>query len=90
MTAIPVGVTWSNPLPVTGSDWWVNIYGPDGRHEAHRLARARPGTSPTFDAVVDRSTFPTGPVSIALSLGNAADVPTASSIVSNLATVHLP
>jgi hypothetical protein len=90
MTAIPFGVTWSNPLPVTGSDWWVNIYGSDGRHEAHRLARARPGKSESFEAVVDRATFPTGTVSIALSLGDEADTPTAPSVVSNLVTVQLP
>lgn len=90
MTAIPVGVTWSNPLPVTGSDWWVNIYGPDGRHEAHRLAWSRPGQSETFEAVVDRAKFPRGPVSVALSLGKAAETPTTPGVVSNLATLQLP
>ena len=40
--------------------------------------------------VVNRSTFPAGPVSVALSLGTAAEAPTAANVVSNVATLNLP
>lgn len=90
MTVIPVDVRWESPLPVAGSDWWVNIYGPDGRHDSHRLTRAQPGRSAAFDVVLDRTEFAAGPVSVALSLGTPAETPSAPNVVSNLATINIP
>jgi hypothetical protein len=80
---VPVAVRWSAPLPVEGSEWWVNIYQPCG-HTVHRLVGGKPDASGRVLVVIDRSRLPMdAPTMAALSLGAAAPSLTDPRIVSN-------
>jgi hypothetical protein len=82
---VPLRVRWASPLPVDGSEWYVNIYGPGGAHFAHALAERRPSPSRKLVALIDRARIPAGaPVSVALSLGAPAPTPQDPRIVSNV------
>ncbi|MHC5540156.1 SUMF1/EgtB/PvdO family nonheme iron enzyme, partial [Singulisphaera rosea] len=91
ISRIPVEVRWANPLPVDGSEWWVNIYLPGGGHEAHRLLEPRPDRSGQVMVAVDLArSSPSGSspdkrISVALSLGGASSTPSDPRIVSNVA-----
>jgi hypothetical protein len=92
--AVPVQVHWIDPLPVSGSEWWVNVFLPGGPHFAHRLVETPPGRSGRLTVMVDRSAMNAAglaadaPVSVALSLGAEAAAPTDPRIVSNVATLR--
>ena len=88
-TILPVA--WLDPLPVSGSMWWVNVYFPGGRHVAHRLVQAEPGRSKRLIVRVegrdwgsDESGFP----AVALSLGAPAPRADDPRIVSDVATTR--
>lgn len=91
---VPVGVRFADPLPVQGSDWWVNVYAGEGRHFAHRMIEARPGGSRTLTVAIDAATMRgfglqvDAPVSAALSLGGPAASPDDARIVSNVAPIR--
>jgi hypothetical protein len=94
---VPVTVRWANPLPVSGSEWWVNIYLPGGGHLAQVLnSGAGPGQARAIDVLLERQALraanvPRGSaVSVALSLGAAAPTATDPSIVSNLVSLRMP
>ena len=82
---------WSNPLPVAGSEWYVNVYTPDGGHLAHALVELRPGAR-TVAVLVDRSRVPTPgtSLSVALSLGAPAPYQGDPRVVSNVASIVTP
>jgi hypothetical protein len=94
---VPVSVRWSDPLPVRGSEWWVNVYphgAQDGAgHYAYKLVEKEPNESGRMDLLIDRGKMiaagvPLGaPVAVALSLGTAAPNPTEPQIVSNVVQI---
>jgi len=92
----PVAVRWSDPLPVSGSDWWVNVYLPGGGHLAHKLVEVEPGRSPRVVVTIDRERLAAAgltdeaPLAVALSLGAPASSPADPRLVSNLAQVRPP
>jgi hypothetical protein len=92
---VPISVRWLDPLPVSGSEWWVNIYLPGGGHLAHKLVEGEPGRSRKATAVIDLSqAFTFGPpgdpaVSVALSLGAPSPIPGGPTTASNTAVVRL-
>lgn len=91
---IPLEVRWANPLPVSGSEWWVNIYLPGGGHQSHRLSSTEPDASRRFTALVERArnsasgNAAEASVSVAISLGGEAAGPTDPRIVSNVVPVR--
>jgi len=90
---IPVAVRWFDPLPVVGSDWWVNIYLPSGEHLAHKLTESEAGRSPKALVSVDRSRLAANNLadstqfSVAISLGQPAPTTSDPRIVSNILAV---
>ncbi|WP_435006835.1 formylglycine-generating enzyme family protein [Tundrisphaera lichenicola] len=91
---IPLSVRWFDPLPVAGSEWWVNINLPGGGHLAHKLAEVRPGRSRVVKAVIDLARVSVGladgpSVVVYLSLGAAAGTPQAPDVVSNPTVIRL-
>ena len=52
---VPLAVHWLDPLPVAGSEWWVNIYLPGGGHLAHKLDPGEPGRANKTLVLIDRS-----------------------------------
>lgn len=91
---VTVSVNWAAELPVSGSEYFVNAFLPDGQVVATILPELRPGPD-------GRSTFPLplhrlraagvaegGPVTVALSLGAPAQSQTDPRIVSNLEWVR--
>jgi hypothetical protein len=95
---IPVSVRWGDPLPVHGSQWWVNVY-PRGAldmcgHYAYKLVEIEPNESGRFDLLIERSKMVAAgvpvdaPVAVALSLGCPAPVPTDPQVVSNVALIE--
>ncbi|HEX8200537.1 MAG TPA: SUMF1/EgtB/PvdO family nonheme iron enzyme [Isosphaeraceae bacterium] len=89
--AVPVPVRWASPLPVAGTEWYVNVYTPDGGHLAHALVEPRPGTR-AVTVLVDRARVPTPgtPLLVALSLGAPAPVSGDPRVVSNVAPIATP
>lgn len=91
---VPLEVRWSNPLPVSGSEWWVNVYLPSGGHMAHRLASTEPDRSRRVKVLIDRSRMSAAglaadaPVSVGLSLGGEATNPADPRVVSNVIPVR--
>ena len=91
---VPVEVRWFDPLPVRGSDWWVNVFLPGGGHSAHRMVPTEPDRSNRVPVLIDRRQMEAAglpvnaPVTIALSLGTEAASPGDPRIVSNIATLR--
>ncbi|MFO0960718.1 MAG: SUMF1/EgtB/PvdO family nonheme iron enzyme [Isosphaeraceae bacterium] len=91
---VHVGVQWADDLPVTGSEWYVNVFLPDGRVASHKL----PEIKPRIDG---RSTFVVplgearsaglpdgGPAPIALSLGAPATSQSDPRVVSDVKSIR--
>jgi hypothetical protein len=91
---VPITVRWSNPLPVDGSQWWVNVYLPGGSSFGHRLVEPKPGGSERLIVLIDQSAMAAAglpanaPVSVALSLGDKAANPADPHVVSNVAPIR--
>jgi hypothetical protein len=91
---VPIQVRWINPLPVSGSEWWVNVYLPGGSSFSHRLLEEKPGTSQRLIVLIDRAKMTAAglpanaPVSVAVSLGGQAATPADPHVVSNVATLN--
>lgn len=85
---VALPVEWSDPLPVAGSAWWVNLYPPGRAAVSHRLIEVQPGRSNRvlvrFEGVTGLDGVGPAP-SVALSLGAPAPSPDDPRIVSNLA-----
>ncbi len=87
---VPVLVRWTSPLPVEGSNWYVNVFRPGGGSTSHKL-NSRPGNGRAIIAHVPIGSVRAregGPVSVALSLGAPATSPGDPKIVSNLAEIR--
>jgi hypothetical protein len=95
---VPVAVQWGDPLPVRGSEWYVNVY-PHGAkdgcgHYAYKLVEIEPNDTGRFDLLIERGKMVAAgvpvdsDVAVALSLGNPAPNPTDPQVVSNVAVVH--
>jgi hypothetical protein len=90
---VPVAVRWADPLPVRGSEWWVNVEFPGGR-ESHRLLEGEPDASGRITAVVDRARIPgairgaEATMNVSLSLGGPATSADDPRVVSNVAPVQ--
>ncbi len=95
---VPVSVRWGDPLPVRGSEWYVNVY-PNGDagckgHYAYKLVEIEPDSTGRMDVLIERGKMiaagvpPDAPVSVALSLGAAAPTSTDPRIVSNVALIR--
>jgi hypothetical protein len=95
---VPVAVQWGDPLPVRGSEWWVNVY-PHGEHNggghyAYKLVEIEPNDTGRFDLLIDRGKMIAAgvpvdsPVAVALSLGAPAPNSTDPQVVSNVAEVR--
>jgi hypothetical protein len=84
---VAVPVRWVDPLPVEGSDWYVNL-NVGGTASSHRLVESRPGTR-GVTLLLDRQSLASTPsgntVDIAawLSLGAPAAGPDEPTVVSN-------
>jgi hypothetical protein len=94
---VPLAVRWANPLAVSGSEWWVNVYLPGGGHLSHVLdTRPGPGQARAIDVLLERSQLraaslpPGSAVSVALSLGAAAPSPADARVVSNVVSLRTP
>ncbi len=91
---IPLAVHWLDPLPVTGTSWWINIYLPGGGHLASKLDPGEPGRASKLLVRVDRSKLQRlgladdSSMSVALSIGSAQPTPDEARIVSNLFEVR--
>ncbi len=91
---VPIAARWFDPLPVSGSNWWVNVYLPGGGHVAHKLVEVEPGRSTRLMVTIDREQLAAAgltdgsPFSVALSLGGPASTPTDPRVVSNLTPVR--
>jgi hypothetical protein len=87
---IPLAVRWADPLPVRGSEWWVNIYPASGGHLAHKLVEIEPNDTRRLVVLIDRALMTglgqpaDGPASVALSLGGQALTIGDPRIVSNI------
>ena len=86
---IPVTVRWLDPLPVTGTSWWVNLYLPGGGHQATKIDPALPGKASKLVVRIDREKLAaqgladTSPVRVALSIGSPAPTSSEFRVVSN-------
>lgn len=89
---IPVAVRWASPLPVQGSEWWVNVFSTDGGHFAHVLIEPRPGASRTVAVLLDRASVPAAgtPLTVVLSLGAPASSLSDPRVVSNFVSIQAP
>ena len=91
---VPLAVKWLDPLPVLGSEWWVNVYLPGGGHFAHKLDQGEPGRASKTVVRIDRAKLAAlglkddSPVKVALSLGSPAVTPDENRVVSNVADVR--
>jgi hypothetical protein len=94
--AVPVAAHWSNPLPVSGSEWWVNVYLPGGGHTSHLLPEPRRGTARRIEILLDRAQLGAAnlrsraPLSVAVSFGAAAPSPADPRVVSNVISIQAP
>lgn len=91
---VQVSAQWGDDLPVSGSEWFVNVFLPDGRVVSHRLPEVRPradGRSTFVVPLVEARSagLPDGgPAPIALSLGAPAASQSDPRIVSNVQTIR--
>jgi hypothetical protein len=93
---VPIAVRWGDPLPVSGSEWWVNVYpsASAGGHFAHKLIEITPNPSGRLIVLIDRGKMAAlglpvdAPVVVALSLGAEAPSPADPHVVSNLAPIR--
>jgi len=91
---VPIAARWFDPLPVEGSDWWVNVYLPGGGHVAHRLAEGGPGRADKVLVAIDRDRMAAAgladdaPFTVALSLGGPAPTPGDARVISNVTAVR--
>jgi hypothetical protein len=87
---VPVEVRWASPLPVRGSDWYVNVYLPGCSTYRHRMIPAEPDRSGRVTVLIDRARMEAAglpvdtPVNVALSLGDEAPTPNDPRVVSNV------
>ncbi len=87
---VPVSVRWLDPLPVSGTAWWINVYFPGGVHQAQKLDPAEVGKSSKVIVRVDREKLAsaglvnTTPSQVALSIGSPATTPLEPKVVTNL------
>ncbi|WP_158633578.1 SUMF1/EgtB/PvdO family nonheme iron enzyme [Tautonia sociabilis] len=84
---LPLPITWHDPLPVIGSDWWLNVYGPTGAHFAHRLGSAEPGRPTVLASIPVDLLGPGRTARVALSLGTPAGSTSDAALVTDIATV---
>ena len=95
---VPIQVRWGDPQPVSGTDWYVNVYLPGGAHFGHRMVPAEPNRAGKIHVLIDQARMRAAglavdaPVTVALSLGAEAPNLGDPRIVSNPATLqwHLP
>jgi hypothetical protein len=93
MYEVPLEVRWASPLPVSGSEWWVNIYLPGGGHLSHRMLEVEPDRAKRLLVLVERDRMAAAglkvdaPISVALSLGGEAASPSDPRVVSNVVAV---
>jgi len=91
---VPLEVRWGNPLPVQGSDWWVNIFLPGGGHQSHRLISVEPDRTGIIKVMVEHASIPNvqGIVGVGarvgLSLGGQASTPSDANLVSNVVPIQ--
>jgi hypothetical protein len=94
---VPLSVSWGDPLPVRGSEWYVNVYPQGARsctgHYAYKLVEIEPNATGRLDLLLDRAKLTAAgvsvgtPVAVALSLGAPAPAPDDTHVVSNVATI---
>ncbi|HWE35002.1 MAG TPA: SUMF1/EgtB/PvdO family nonheme iron enzyme, partial [Isosphaeraceae bacterium] len=88
---VPVSIRWAPSLPLSGSEYWVNLALPGGGRVSHVLPERSPGPGATITALLDRANVPEGAdVTVYLSLGAPAAGPTAPNVVSNAVTLKAP
>jgi hypothetical protein len=86
---VPVSVSWNGPQPVTGSDWWLNVFGPTGANWSYRLQSGEPGKPTILAAIPAELISPDRTVQLALSLGLPASSTVDPRIVSNVSSLSL-
>ena len=86
---VTLPVRWLDPLPVSGSDWYVNAYLPGGGHVAHKLVEGEAGRSSKAKVVIDRALMTDDGLgfSVAISLGSPSPSSTDRNVVSNVVKV---
>ncbi len=91
---VPISIHWLDPLPVTGTVWWVNVYLPGGGHLAHKLDPGEPGRASKTLVLIDRSKLAAlgladdSPVQVALSIGSPAPTLAGPRVVTNAVEVR--
>jgi hypothetical protein len=91
---VPLSIRWLDPLPVTGTAWWLNVYLPGGGHQATKLDPGEPGKSTKLVVRVDREKLAaqglpdTSPSRVALSIGAPAPTLSDGRVVTNAVEVR--
>jgi hypothetical protein len=86
-TIVPIAVRWADRLPVTGSDWWVNLSAASGGEWSYRLDNQDVGGRRPLPLLIDRSRFgPDANLSVYLSLG----APGAANAVTEPVSLRVP
>ncbi len=92
---LPIEVRWVDPLPVSGSDWFLNVFLEGGQQFSHRLFDGEPGHSQRVTLALDLAKLLPLPhadtsMEVALSLGKPATRVDDPNIVSNLTRISWP
>ena len=91
---VPVSIRWLDPLPVSGTAWWINVYFPGGAHQAQKLDPTDPGRSTKVLVRIDREKLAglglpdTSTGKVALSIGSPAPTLADPKIVTNAIEVR--
>jgi Sulfatase-modifying factor enzyme 1 len=91
---VPVSIRWLDPLPVSGTAWWVNVYLPGGGHQSTKLEQAEAGKSSKVVVRIDREKLAaqglpdTTPIQVALSIGTPAPALADARVVTNAVEVR--
>ena len=80
---------WVRPLPVSGSDWWVNIYDERGGNAAYRLDGSMVGAASIRASIPSTLIGPGRSTRLGLSLGTPADSSDAASLVSDVRSIEI-
>jgi hypothetical protein len=86
----PVQARWADALPVEGSTWFVNVFGPGGPF-SYPLDLKLVGRKGPIDVYMNPSLVPPGStVAVSLTVGGPATGPADPALVSNAAVVARP
>ena len=89
LVEVSIGARWVRPLPVSGSDWWINVYGNRGGHAAYRLDGSMVGDASFRASIPSTLIGPNRSVRLGLSLGTPSDSRAGASLVSDVKSIEI-